>query len=167
MRKLFITLGVLLLFLSCSAQHMTEGISGSGILADEVVYMKADTIDGRFSLGINHANDADGFFDGAYMGGWYNYQDSVVALVVKHDVQGASADVDFRIVYSTDYFNSGITPTVIYSGTSTTAGGGVTSTTFTTKFIPPDVDIWCEIDGTPTVAGTLIIVDFGYAKILE
>jgi len=85
-----------------------------------------------------------------------------VAFIVRHDIKGTAADVDFRIVYSANQFDT--SPTVIYSGTSTTAGSVVESESFDEQFIPPDVDIWCEIDGAPAAEGTLLYVDFGYGK---
>ena len=141
---------------------IAAGTGGDTLVIDSVAWMLSDTLTTRFSLGLGHSNDTAAFFNGAYMGGWHNYQDTVVAFIVRHNVGGTSADVDFQILYSTDQYTVG--GTVVYQGTSTTVGATVESESFTNKFIPPDVDIWCEIDGAPAVKGIKLYVDFGYGK---
>jgi hypothetical protein len=137
-------------------------ITGDTIVIDSVAWMLSDTLDFRFGLGIGHPNDTASFFDGAYAGGWYNFQDTVVCFETIADIQGASADVDWRIVYSATKYDT--SPTVVTSGTVTTAGGTQTSTTFTNKFIPPNVNIWGEVDGAPAVKGIQMEIDLGYGK---
>jgi hypothetical protein len=137
-------------------------ITGDTIVIDSVAWMLSDTLDFRFGLGIGHPNDTASFFDGAYAGGWYNFQDTVVCFETIADIKGASADVDWRIVYSATKYDA--SPTVVTSGTVTTAGGTQTSTTFTNKFIPPNVNIWGEVDGAPAVKGIQMEIDLGYGK---
>jgi hypothetical protein len=145
-----------------SVTTLWEEVFDNSVPIDTAVWMLRDTITFPFGLGAGNANDVNTFLDGAFMGGWYNEQDSLMSCKVIGNSKGTGADVDVKIVYDATKWDA--TPTVVWSGTITTAGGQVTSTTFTNKMIPPNVHVWAEVDGTPTEAATLLTLDYLFSK---
>ena len=134
------------------------GGSGDTIVVDSVAHMLSDSATFPFGLGANVTGDDAIMVNNAYMGGWYHEQDTLVSLKILYESYGTSASVPFIIVHADNYEAS---QTTIFSGTATTTLQ--TSTTFTTKKIPPDQKVWCEVNGSSSGTPLMILVDYEVA----
>jgi len=146
---------------SSATFDLTEGTGGGGSEVGDSVWMLGDTITFPFGFGAGNPNDTATCRNGAFMGGWYNEQDSLMSCKVIGNCKGSGADVYVKILYDVNKWDA--TPTTVWSGTITTAGGQVTSTTFTTKKIPPNVHVWAEVDAY-TEQATLLTLDYLFSK---
>jgi len=138
------------------------GPGEDSLVIDSLAHVLTDSI--TFPFGIGAMTDADTIVmvNGAYMGGWYNEQDSCVALKAIYEAHGVGTSAGFLIAYGDSIDDP--SPVTILSATATTTR--TSTTTFTTKVVPRDKKIFCKINGSPAAGAkpTFVEVDLEIAK---
>jgi hypothetical protein len=113
-----------------------------------------------FGLGANNAADDAVMLVDANMGGWYhNTGDTLVAVELRINVEGASGDMTMQVFSGSDPYGTGAA--VSAATQVTTSGGEVVVTSFTNDEILSGNWIWAELTVVGT-AGDAIIGSFTY-----
>ena len=124
--------------------------------------MLSDSLCFPFGLGARLSTDTMLMHDNSYMGGWWNEQDTCVALKAIYESYGASASIPFRILYGDSIEVA--SPTVILSATATTTLQS--TTTFTNNKVPRDkkISIRDRALGIPDSGRTLVDFEVAYTR---
>lgn len=131
---------------------------------DSVYHSLQDTLSFVFGLGSDQDGDTAAFNVGAGLGGWYQFQDSIVPREVRGTILGGDSgdSITFEIYWDAD--GSGIpTDTILTTTGLGYDGGPIQVTTFNELILPPGY-VYGRCTGVPGDKPKWVLIPFGYSE---